>query len=470
MVEVIQPTSRRESLMSCEECISVFRRYDSSGTGTIQRDAFMEVLRSLDLALPDDEFEAVIMAAGVAPGGPVQYESFFYWLYNKRQGGGTEGFHVEVQRLAGSAPPADEKTLTEKAAQRRSVAAGVLGVVELEGLKLKLSTAREMIKLPHEDEVLSLSFSSDSSTLVAGGEDNVVAVWNLETRTRKCEGISTKRAAISCVRFAKSGKYVVSSDINSSLALWDATTGAEIKRTTVEGNDITLAMATFQEADILALGSTANKAVLYSIPGLEVITELAHGGNIHTLSFSPDGSRLAAGGGTDSYGGLMTKKVDGHEIKTVVYSVGTKAEDFQMLTSVKATDIVHATAFCPSGKLLAIGGEDCMITTLKMDADFQKNNTMRSVGGVRCLAWTPDSRFLASGGEDLQVSVWSLIDETVVLQLPKVSDWILSVAFTPDGQWLAHCGNGGNDVLVYPVEVEIKGQGKVEDDDDQGDE
>lgn len=463
----MRASPRRDSLMSCEECISVFRRYDSSGTGTIQRDAFMEVLRSLDLALPDDEFEAVIIAAGVAPGGPVQYESFFYWLYNKRSqnGGSAEEFHVEVQRLPGSAAPADQKTMTEKAAQRRSVAAGVLGVVELEGLKLKLSTTRETAKLPHKDEVLSLSFSSDSKSVVAGGEDGVVALWNLETRARKCEGISPKRTGIACVRFAPSGRYVVSADINSNVTLWDATTGAEIKRVTAKGDDVTLAMATVQEAEILAIGSTANKAMLYTIPGLDLITELDHGGNIHTLSFSPNGSLLAGGGGTDSFGGLMTKKVDGHEIKTVIWSVASRAEECKMLTSIQAADIVHAAAFCPSGKLLAVGGEDCTITTLRVDADFQKNSTLRSVGGVRCLAWTSDSRFLASGGEDLQVSVWDVIAEVVAFQLPKVTDWILSVSFSPDAQWLAHCGNGSNEVRLYPIELVVKG--KAEDDEEQ---
>lgn len=467
MVEAVRGAERRDSLLSCEECINVFRRYDSSGTGTIQRDAFMEVLRSLDLALPDDEFEAVILAAGAAPGGPVQYESFFYWLYNKQkqQNLGSGEFHVEVKRLAGSVEMTDQKSLAEKAIQRRSVAAGVLGVVEVEGLKLQLSKTKEPMKLEHKDDVLSMAFSSDSQTLVAAGEDGVIALWNLETRTRKFEGGS--QSAVTAVRMSPSGRYYASADIKSAVTVWDAATGAQLNRTVAEGDEVALAMASAQQSEFLAVGSTSNKVVLYTIPDFEKIVELEHGGWIHSVSFSPDGTLLAAGGGTDTMNGLMTKKVEGHEIKTVIWKIGRKEEDCKLQASVRAGDIVHATAFCPSGKLLAVGGEDCTITTLKVDNNFQQITSLRSVGGVRCLGWTSDSRFLASGGEDLRVSVWDLVAEVVAFQLPKASDWILSVAFSPDGQWLAHCGNGSNEVRFYPVEMVVKAN--EEDEEDQAD-
>lgn len=164
----------------------------------------------------------------------------------------------------------------------------------------------------------------------------------------------------------------------------------------------------------------------------------------------------------------MTKKADGNEIKTMIWRVSHQADECALLSSVPAEDIIHATAFSNSGRLLAVGGEDRTIRTLQVDSDFQVVSELCCVAVVRCLAWSPDSRFLASGGEDMQVSVWDLIAEMVVLQLPKSTDWILGVSFSSDGLWLGYCGNSCSEVCLEPLEIEFGADANGQENDEEG--
>merc|ERR1712045_1048875 len=147
----------------------------------------------------------------------------------------------------------------------------------------------------------------------------------------------------------------------------------------------------------------------------------------------------------------MTKKSKEHEMKTVVWQISADRGNCKHLGVIATDDIIHATVFSPSGKLLAIGGEDRMIATLMVDRNFEKASEILCTAGVRCLAWSPESRFLASGGEDMQISVWDFVKETLVFQLPKAQDWQCGVAFSKNSLWLAGCGYGTNGVMLYPI-------------------
>merc|ERR1740121_1579999 len=143
-------------------------------------------------------------------------------------------------------------------------------------------------------------------------------------------------------------------------------------------------------------------------------------------------------------------------MKTVIWQVSPAADKCQYLGCLESDDIVHATAFSPSGKLLATGGEECFISLFLVDRKFEKASELQCPAGIRCLAWSPNCNFLASGGEDLQVSVWDIISETMVLQLPKAKDWLCMLAFTADSRWLASCGFGHKAVTLHAVEVEVQ--------------
>merc|ERR1719382_1462616 len=142
-------------------------------------------------------------------------------------------------------------------------------------------------------------------------------------------------------------------------------------------------------------------------------------------------------------------------MKTVIWQVAADgaadSSSSKQLADVEFDNIVHATAFAPTGKLLAVGGENCEVAVLLVDRGFERATNLQCAAGVRCLAWSPDVRFLAVGGEDMQISIWDIVEDVLAVQLPKARDWYCGLAFSADGLWLASCGFGTREVTLHPV-------------------
>jgi len=310
--------------------------------------------------------------------------------------------------------------------------------------------------LTHQDEVLSLAFSPNGARLYSAGEDASLRAWDPSS----CRPVAhcPLGSAAQALAVSPSGRYVAVGLANGLVTLFDAGSHKEVGSVEVEGEVLSVAV-TLQRAtglELLAVGTTGKQVVLASVPGCETLAELKHGGDVRSVSFSPWGSLLAAGGGTDEMHGLMTRKGTDREMKTVVWEVSHHLEKgvvSRQLSSIPSDDVVHATAFAPSGKVMAIAGEACTISVLLVDKRFEQIASLPSTAGVRCLSWSPDSRCLASAGEGMQVYVWDIVSERVVLQLPKATDWITSVAFCPSGTSLAFCGYGSPAAHLHAVEV-----------------
>lgn len=368
-------------------------------------------------------------------------------------GGASEGFHLEVHLPAGASSSGGPDLMTRIAArrsvaERNSLTASVLLGVKLVPTTMRLCEARQKVALAHADEVMCLVFSPCGSRLLAAGEDATLIVWDVE-QAAKTREISLRDPAVA-VAYAPSGELFAAGTAASRVIVWQAENHEEVGDVGTEGEVLSLALAS-KPKELLAIGTTAKKVMLVTLPGLEPLAELRHDGHVHSVAFCPQGGMLAGGGGTDGMHGLMTKKTQGCNMKTVVWQVAATGDSCKYLGSISFDDIVHATTFSPSGKLLAVAGENRMIAVLLVDRSFEKASELACAAGVRCLAWSPDSRFLASGGEDLQVSVWDILAERVVLQLPKAKDWVVSVSFSPDARWLAYCGFGGSEVVLHPV-------------------
>jgi len=90
------------------------------------------------------------------------------------------------------------------------------------------------IQLMEQDErgysvdFVRLAFSPDSYTVATGGPRTCVYLWNLKTKQR----VLTMRGhehVVTSVAFSADGRYIISSDIEGSIRVWDKETGACLK-------------------------------------------------------------------------------------------------------------------------------------------------------------------------------------------------------------------------------------------------
>lgn len=208
------------------------------------------------------------------------------------------------------------------------------------------------------------------------------------------------------------------------------------------------------------------------VPTVLSRTLTGHGDWVQSVSFAPDGQRLASAGNDRIVriwdvvsGGLLTALPDhGHAINALAYSPDGKWLAFAAMDGtirlwntqtrtqrapLRADDYpLYALAFAPNGKTVAAAGKDRLITIW----DTTEGRAVRTLEGhkadINALAYAPDGTSLASAGADRAIHVWNAArgEETAVLSGHK--DTVLALAYSPDGRWLAS-GDAGGTIRIW---------------------
>lgn len=298
----------------------------------------------------------------------------------------------------------------------------------------------------HRGPVAQIAFAPDGRSLASAGHDGAVKLWDLAARRQ------TARATLKgdmngpwSVAYAPDGKTLAVTDgpldAPGNVTLWDLATRRV--RATLEGHERGVASAVFSpDGKTLASGGWDGAIRLWDLADNSQRYELSGLNGVTQLAFSPDGTTLASAG----EGKLVT-----------LWDVATGAE------AARLTDFrwrVQCVAFSPDGRRLATGGG---VFENKADArgevkvwDVASRSVLAAHEGhtraVLSLAFAPDGRSLATGGLDETVRVWDMTSvpgSPPRLTLSGLSGCVQSVAFSRDGRWLAWSGRADGLVSLH---------------------
>ena len=277
-------------------------------------------------------------------------------------------------------------------------------------------TQQELVRMESEDIVDTLSVSHDGFLVAGAGSDGLVKVWKVNTG----QLINTFRhnARVNSIAFSPTESLLASGSGDRTVKLWNAITGTEIL--TIRRREVistvafspdgkTLAWIEASPPDTIHLWDVTTESIiaLYEDPTVR---------NMNSIAFSPDGKTFVA--------------VDAEYEIVKVWDINTG--DTIDLGHIGLTPI----SFSPDSTMLATGGgRGVKLWDVNTGRDIA-NIPLKPSSHVRLVLFSSDGRTLAYRvrGEEF-TRLWDVTTQTQIgmIENPSIEDW----AFSPDGKTLA---------------------------------
>jgi WD40 repeat protein len=279
--------------------------------------------------------------------------------------------------------------------------------------------------------------SPDGSRLLTNGGGQGCRVWNI--MTRQTELTLGANETIDAVAYSPNGRWLVGA-VGPYVRVWDAATG-KFHRTLPDHDEPIDVLAFSPDGTLLAAASTSGLGVwLWRVADAEpvlLIPDALDGCVVHALAFHPDGRRLAVGG----IDWMATGGSDG------AISFWDLIERCEIATFAGGTT---ALTFHPSGERLASASVDRSLQIWEVATQDLIGEMAGHDAAVTCVAYRPDGRVLASGGDDRTVRLWDP-DNGDQLLVQELDSQVKSLCFAPDGQ---HLFTGNANTTCYQLTVE----------------
>ena len=155
---------------------------------------------------------------------------------------------------------------------------------------------------------------------------------------------------------------------------------------------------------------------------------------VRSVSFSPDGKRLASGS---------------HDKTIKLWNLATGN---QISTLKGHTLWVNSVSFSPDGKTLASASDDNTIKLWNLATGKEISTLTGHTSWVNSVSFSPDGKTLASGSYDNTIKVWNLATGEHITTLTGHTSSVNSVSFSPDGKTLAS-GSHDNTIKVWNLDL-----------------
>ncbi len=291
--------------------------------------------------------------------------------------------------------------------------------------------------------------SPDGSTLAIGFREGMVELWDVTTGDLR-RSFTAHSDRVSSMRFNPDGSILATGSWDGTVRLWDVATGT--LRDTFDGEFITVYNLSFNpDGSILAAGLNDGVRLWDVATGTLRNAYTGHTGAfygfainpdgitfssvfmrntavVHHIHFSPDGSVLATGGGSNT---------------VRLWDVATGA---LLRTLTVPTSTVERLRFNPAGDTLVTGSWDGIVRLWDVATGALRNTLETDIYHVSSMYFSPDgSTLVTTHNSDNKMRLWDVISGTLSRTLQ--TGIVNSVRFSPDGNTLTFWTAGGARLL-----------------------
>ncbi|KAJ1305571.1 hypothetical protein OPQ81_000571 [Rhizoctonia solani] len=275
----------------------------------------------------------------------------------------------------------------------------------------------------HRDRVTSVAFSPDGTRIVSTGAFDALQIWSVQSGEHKIS-ISPKtnhtkhfRAAV----FSSDGSRIISGDCNKAICFWDAQTGNLLSEQLEGHSDCINSVALSSDGSQLISASGDSTICVWDMTTQQVtLGPLQKHFGVNQAILSPSNLYIASCGGDDA-----VHLWDTRSGKEVLFE--------------KHCGEVNSVSFSPEGSRLVSCSEDGSVCIWIIRHTDEDDGIFRTYyNGIRSACFSSDGSQIVTGGEYGCIYLWDAHSgELVRGPLTGHTGYICSVAISSDGSCIA---------------------------------
>lgn len=281
----------------------------------------------------------------------------------------------------------------------------------------------------HSSWVMAVDLCLKPPSIVSGGMDDTVKVWNARTG-QNIHTLKGHTRGVNDVAVSPDGRVLASCSDDDTVKIWDFSTGALVYTLTEHTRDVNTVVIS-QDSRFVASGSEDKTIRIWNLHRGELVQTLTGSvGMIKAIALDPLNQLLVSGGLDNKVRlwnlqtGAMTQVFSGHfnSINSVAISpdstiIASASKDKTIrLWDVQSGNLLHtltehtrevnAVAISNSGKILVSGGSDATVRIWDLQSGRLMYTLSSHVNAVKSVAVTPNASIVVSGSLDKTVKIW----------------------------------------------------------------
>lgn len=280
----------------------------------------------------------------------------------------------------------------------------------------------------HEEWVRGVAVIPGTHFLVTASDDKTLRLWDLVKGQQVGKPLLGHDSAVWTVAASPNGRWIVSGAMDGSILVWEVATKKNAS-VSFKGHKMCVSSVVFAPDNKKFASASDDKTVCVWLreTGKIALGPLQVGSNAWSVSYSFDGSRLAAGTGEhimiwNAFNGKELLKIeqqavvvaftpDGlrlisgciHDIRISDVATGDIIKQFEA-----HTELFQSLAIAPDGTKVASTSLDSTTRFFDLTTFEPIGEPLEHPDAVYCVAFSEDSQLVATGCDDTLLRVWTV--------------------------------------------------------------